>query len=946
MRNTRKSVLILLGTVLALLLPMAPGTGAPDQPAGQLVQEVAAAGTPHVLNGEVYSVVQVGTTMVLGGTFTSARNDNSQTSLPRSRLLAFNANTGQISTTFLPNPNGTVRVVLPAGDGQTVYVAGSFTSIGGVARDSLARVRISDGSVVNEFNAGNITGTVRDLRLSNGRLWLAGAFTHVGGRAQAGITTVNPTTGGTQTYMAQQIAGNHGGGVTQPLKIDISPNGSRLVAVGNFDTVGGLQRHQFLMLDISGASAQVANFRTTFFHTPCSASFDTYMRDIDFSPDGSFFVISTTGAYGGSEGACDTASRFETNQTGNDIAPSRVDYTGGDTSYAVEITNSAVYIGGHQRWWNNPFRGDAAGQGAVSREGIAALDPVNGLPLSWDPTRTKGVGVFDFLDTPQGLWVASDTDRIGNFQLKSRIARMLPGGTSFPAVKTTVLPNDVYTAATGGALSRRRYEGSVGAPQSPPNGGINWDGVRGAFMINGQLYLANSDGSFNRRTFNGTTYGAPVAVDTADEIVVLTDWRNDIQNATGMFFDRGRIYFTRAGSNQLFYRYFSPESDVVGAKRFVASNNVAGIDFAQVRGMFVTDSHLYWAQPDGNLRRISWQQTPQAAVPIANSATVVSGPGTDGVNWSGARAHWLFQNANGGGAVAINQPPVAAFTFSCNQLTCSFNASSSSDDNGISSYSWDFGDGGTDSGAQVQHIYGSAGPRTVTLTVTDGAGLTDAESKQVNPSLAGVAFIGANSGNANSTTHQVQIPAGTQAGDALVLFVTSNSTATSVGNPAGWTTLENLDGNNFRGRVWTRTATAGDAGGTVTVTTSGVTKAAISIAAYRAAGAPGGAVVQAHAGVLHETNGTSFVSPTNTLSDSAGWVVSYWASKASVPVSWTAPAGQVTRSTSSGSGGGAIVSLLTDGGGPGTPGQVGGLVALTNVQVSRVVSVTLVVGPG
>jgi hypothetical protein len=54
----------------------------------------------------------------------------------------------------------------------------------------------------------------------------------------------------------------------------------------------------------------------------------------------------------------------------------------------------------------------------------------------------------------------------------------------------------------------------------------------------------------------------------------------------------------------------------------------------------------------------------------------------------------------------------------------------------------------------------------------------------------------------------------------------------------------------------------------------------------------------------------------------------------------------VTRSTSSGSGGGAIVSLLTDGGGPGIPGQVGGLVALTNVQVSRVVSVTLVVGPG
>ena len=86
---------------------------------------------------------------------------------------------------------------------------------------------------------------------------------------------------------------------------------------------------------------------------------------------------------------------------------------------------------------------------------------------------------------------------------------------------------------------------------------------------------------------------------------------------------------------------------------------------------------------------------------------------------------------------------------------------------GSRSYSWNFGDGGTATGAQVQHPYGSAGPRTVTLTVTDGAGLTDTETKQVNPSLAGVTFVGANSGNANATTHQVAVPPGTQAGDAL-----------------------------------------------------------------------------------------------------------------------------------------------------------------------------------
>src|SRR5690606_25937769 len=182
------------------------------------------------------------------------------------------------------------------------------------------RIRVSDGAVL-PFNAGNVTGQVRDLRLRDGRLWMAGAFIHVGGRAQAALTTVDPATGASQGYMSLPLAGVHRGSVTQVLKIDISPAGDRLVAVGNFDTLAGVQNHQMLVLDTSGPSAQPAPFRTTFFTTPCSRSFDTYMRDLDFSPDGSFFVVSTTGAYGGSEGACDSATRWETYQTGTDVRP-------------------------------------------------------------------------------------------------------------------------------------------------------------------------------------------------------------------------------------------------------------------------------------------------------------------------------------------------------------------------------------------------------------------------------------------------------------------------------------------------------------------------------------------------------------------------------------------------------------------------------------------------
>lgn len=71
----------------------------------------------------------------------------------------------------------------------------------------------------------------------------------------------------------------------------------------------------------------------------------------------------------------------------------------------------------------------------------------------------------------------------------------------------------------------------------------------------------------------------------------------------------------------------------------------------------------------------------------------------------------------------LNTPPVASSTSTCNGLTCSFNASASSDADGtIASYAWSFGDGTTGSGAAVSHSYATAGTYTITLTVTDNAG--------------------------------------------------------------------------------------------------------------------------------------------------------------------------------------------------------------------------------
>jgi hypothetical protein len=618
---------------------LAVGTATADD---RIVSDDPANFTPHVLSGRVLAIAQVGDTMILGGTFSTvqAAADGSPV-LNRANLLAFNATTGALSTTFVPNPDGDVYSLIPAGDGTSVYVGGGFNTISGDSAPRLARINVATGRKVPGFTPPAINGKVRTLQVRDNRLWVGGPFTHVGGRPQPALATLDAATGAFDPYMGAQFAGTQNGGTTAVLKVDIDPAGDRAVVIGNFRTLNGVEVRQLAMLDISGPVAVEADWRTQFYAATCSPRNDTYMRDVEFSPDGSYLVAVTTGAAGSPTTACDTAARFESRATGTGVRPTWIATTGGDTTLSVAITDRVVYTGSHARWQNNSFGVDSAGPGAVSRPGIAALDPANGLPYSWNPGRDRGYGATALLATAQGLWVGSDTERIGANEYHARIALMpLEGGKTLRANVTPTLPGRVYTAGTTARpylLTSRRFDGSTaGTASIAPAGGRPWGRARGAFVINGILYTGWSSGAFTKQSFNGTTYGASGPVNVHHRITPLTAWRDEIAQSTGMFFAGGRIYFTLRGSSRLYYRYFTPESDVVGSLRYVASGRVAGFDPANVRGMFLSGRRLYVGTSNENLVRVAWSGTG----PVAGTATVVSGPRVDGQAWS-ARATFL-----------------------------------------------------------------------------------------------------------------------------------------------------------------------------------------------------------------------------------------------------------------------------------------------------------------
>ncbi len=106
------------------------------------------------------------------------------------------------------------------------------------------------------------------------------------------------------------------------------------------------------------------------------------------------------------------------------------------------------------------------------------------------------------------------------------------------------------------------------------------------------------------------------------------------------------------------------------------------------------------------------------------------------------RLAFSFQRTSGGTyadsftldrtAAPPNTAPTAAFTSTQSGLVASLDGRTSFDPDGtIASWTWDFGDGTTDTGATPQHTYAQPGTYDVTLTVTDDDGATGTTTRTV-----------------------------------------------------------------------------------------------------------------------------------------------------------------------------------------------------------------------
>jgi len=242
-------------------------------------------------NGTGRAVLELGDVVYVGGSFTQVISPDGTQRVNRSNLAAFDVRTGALITSFVSDTDGRVDDLLF--DGTTLFVSGSFRTIGGVSRSRIAAIDPTTGSVRTSFRA-DADAAVYSMSLATGRLYAAGQFTNVNGLTRLGVAAVSPATGAVDATFTPSVTGT-------VKAVAASPNGATVYIGGPYIAVNGdATARDITTLDgTTGATAG-----------PKLQEVTGFVDDLAMSPDGRSLIAGHSGfpGFGNRTAVYDTAT--------------------------------------------------------------------------------------------------------------------------------------------------------------------------------------------------------------------------------------------------------------------------------------------------------------------------------------------------------------------------------------------------------------------------------------------------------------------------------------------------------------------------------------------------------------------------------------------------------------------------------------------------------------
>ena len=182
-----------------------------------------------------------GSLVYLAGAFTQV------TGQTRNRIAAVNAATGAV-TAWNPNADDMLFDIKVNQDGSKVYAAGFFTTIGGQSRQGVAEIDAATGTATS-FNlnlpAGEY-GMGMLLSPDGESLYLAGNFTTVAGQSRSNVAEILIADGSVTDWNPSPNF--------QARSFALASDGNSMFIGGNFTTVGGVARSRFAQVSLADGS--------------------------------------------------------------------------------------------------------------------------------------------------------------------------------------------------------------------------------------------------------------------------------------------------------------------------------------------------------------------------------------------------------------------------------------------------------------------------------------------------------------------------------------------------------------------------------------------------------------------------------------------------------------------------------------------------------------------
>lgn len=192
------------------------------------------------IDGIVWDQAVVGDTVYVVGDFDSARPAGSPAGtneVPRSNILAYDITTGELIDGFAPALNRQAMAVTSSPDGSRIYVGGEFTQANGVNRYRLAALDAQTGALINSFFP------IVDYRV--GAIWATDTTVYAGGKfskvgnglsaSRQNLAAFDASTGGVLPWAPTADA--------EVLDMLLTPDGSKMVLAGRFLEVNGAEAY-------------------------------------------------------------------------------------------------------------------------------------------------------------------------------------------------------------------------------------------------------------------------------------------------------------------------------------------------------------------------------------------------------------------------------------------------------------------------------------------------------------------------------------------------------------------------------------------------------------------------------------------------------------------------------------------------------------------------------